>query len=89
MHSSVSTQVPANRETSELTEADRRVKFGWEGEANKATNMDRVSAKKTKKIKTFSVQLCWLSAINCTSACFHKATGKDFVSPLPYNTFKG
>lgn len=45
-------------------------------------------SKKAKKIKTFSVQLCWLSAINCISACFHKATGKDFVSALPYNTFK-
>lgn len=79
---------------------ERNIRTNWstqegqvwlEGEsqqAKKPTNMDRVSAKKAKKIKTFPAQLCWLSARNCISAGFHKATGKDFVSPPPCSPFR-
>lgn len=86
-HFSVHTGPSKQKLRTNWSRQEGQVGLGGESQQVKKQRGQGVS-KETKKIKTFSAQLFWLSAINCISACFHKATGKDSVSPLPYSPFR-
>lgn len=68
LQSSVSTQVPANRETSELTEGDRRVKLGWEGKANKQRNQLMQTGCQQRKPRREKPQLSFAGYLQWTAS---------------------